>query len=366
MEQPTDANLSNILFPTYEGTTGQSLDGKCVFPFEQGIAIIVINLLLITLGTCGNFLIIFAVLNTPGLRQRVSNFLLLSLAIADLLVTMVAQPLHAVSMSFKTIEHRCISEVDFAYDIAGNFSFFCSVFHLSAISVDRALVVTKPHQHHDMMTRRGLKIMLLSCWGSAVVFVCLRVPLPSTLMLSIALIVANYVIIIVSYTVILYQITHEKPDDPLAPPSSRSSRDARIERRVAGTISIIILFFSLCCLPLTVFYITVGKGVLRNMGSVTYMWIRTLALSNSSMNFIVYSYRINHFRVAYLRILRKICRKPRQIFRVSKPNSFGTSTLSRDVNLMELKCPVPGKQGNYSLKNTCTTRVTISSKEHDN
>ncbi|CAH3032144.1 unnamed protein product [Pocillopora meandrina] len=37
-----------------------------------------------------------------------------------------------------------------------------------------------------------------------------------------------------------------------------------------------------------------------------YMWIRSLALSNSAMNFVVYSARIRDFRDAYISISRKM------------------------------------------------------------
>jgi len=306
-------NLTTQLYVSTT-TTSKPANDKCNIEFYEGTAIIVINLVLILVGTCGNFLIIFAVLKTPRLRQRASNFLLLSLAIADLLVTMCAQPLHAISMCFKTYGHYCVPEIDFAYDVTGNFSFFCSIFHLSAVSIDRALSALKPHTHQEMMKKKGLKIMLVTCWVSAVVFVCVRVPLAEAMLLSIALIFLNYGIIIVTYIVILYQITRDKvKSDDSAANSRKSSRDTRMEKRVSGTILIVIFFFSICALPLVGFYLSVRSAVLRNIGSVVYMWIRTLALSNSSMNFIVYSYRISHFRVAYLRILRNILRKPRQI-----------------------------------------------------
>lgn len=58
----------------------------------QRIIIVVINLILALIGTFGNFLIITAVVKTPQLRQKPSNNLLLSLAVADMIVTMVSQP----------------------------------------------------------------------------------------------------------------------------------------------------------------------------------------------------------------------------------------------------------------------------------
>lgn len=311
--------VSNLTTPFFQGTTPKPTSDKCIIDFYEGTAIIVINFFLVVIGSCGNLLIVLAVLKTPRLRQRPSNFLLLSLAVADLLVTMCAQPLHAISMCFKTYKHYCVDEIDFIYDVTGNFSFFCSIFHLSAVSIDRALAATKPHTHQDIMKKKGLKIMLATCWCSAVVFVCLRVPLPEAMMLSIALIFFNYAIIIIAYIVILYQIFHGekvKSDDSAAQ-GRKAARDLRMEKRVSGTILIVILFFSICALPLVGFYLSVRSAVLRDIGSLVYMWIRTLALSNSSMNFIVYSLRINHFRAAYLRILRNISRKPRALLGLS-------------------------------------------------
>lgn len=303
------------LFAYSDNSTTTPGENRCVLPLAHGLPIVCINYLLVFVGTFGNFLIILAVLNTPKLRNKISNFLLLSLAVADLFVTMCAQPLHATSVAFTTFGHFCVEEIDYAYDIAGNFSCFCSLFHLASISVDRALVVSKPHQHHSIMKKFGLRTMLGVCWGTAILFVCLRVPFPSTLMLSIALIVFNYMIIIISYAQILNQIRKEKVNskDPAAV-LSPASRDARMEKRVAGTIAIIIIFFSLCWFPLLGFYSTVKNAVLRDLGGVTYMWIRTLVLSNSSMNFIVYSCRIDHFRIAYLRIINRAFHNPRRRF----------------------------------------------------
>ena len=220
----------------YQNATSLPTPDRCVLPMLHGIPIIIINFTLVFVGTFGNFLIIFAVLNTPKLRHRISNFLLLSLAAADLFVTMLAQPLHATSVTFTTFRHYCIPEIDLAYDIAGNFSVFCSLFHLASISIDRALVVAKPHQHHAIMTSYGLKLLLCICWGSAIIFTPFRVKFSSASMMSIGLVVFNFVIIIVSYAVILNQITRTKviSNDPAASASSSASRDARMERRVAG------------------------------------------------------------------------------------------------------------------------------------
>lgn len=347
-----------------------TVEDRCNLPLVHGIPIVIINSTLVFVGTFGNFLIIFAVLNTNRLRRKISNFLLVSLAFADLFVTMCAQPLHATSVAFTTFGHYCVFEVDYAYDIAANFSVFCSLFHLAAISVDRALVVTKPHQHQEIMKKYGLKTLLVICWGLALIFACVRVPFPATLKLSIALIVFNYIIILICYAVILYQITREKvnSNDPAAAMSS-ASRDARTEKRVAGTIAIIIFFFSLCWFPLLGFYSSVGNAVLRELGGVTYMWIRTAVLSNSSMNFIVYSWRIDHFRIAYQKTVNRMLHKPRELFRINRLNaSVGLSHGGSRENdkVMELTGDLEGSQ-NYSRghQSTAMTSCTTRGKKKD-
>ncbi|XP_031565124.1 galanin receptor type 2-like [Actinia tenebrosa] len=344
-------------------------EDRCIMPFVHGIPIVIINSTLVFVGTFGNFLIISSVLSTHRLRRRISNFLLVSLAFADLFVTICAQPLHATSVAFKTFRNCCVVNVDWAYDVTVNFSLFCSLFHLSAISIDRALVVTKPHKHQEIMKKYGLRTMLIACWGMALVFVCIRVPFRSTLMLSIALIVFNFLFILICYTVILYQLTREKvnSNDPAAAMSS-ASRDARTEKRVAGTIAIIIFFFSLCWFPLLGFYISVGKAVLRELGGVTYMWIRTAVLSNSSMNFIVYSWRIDIFRKAYLKTVNKMLHRPRQFFRIAKLNaSVGLSQVSKDNDkVMELTGDLEKSQS-YSRdpQSTAMTSCATRRKEGD-
>jgi len=287
-----------------ERHVGNDIFNKCVFPIEHGVPIVVLNSIFSILGTIGNLLIIVVILKTPKLR-RVSNFLLLSLAVADLLVTMIAQPMQITTVAAKTFGHFCIPQVDFTYDVMANFSCSCSLFHLAAISVDRAIAITKPHDYQSIMAKKGLRVMIATCWGTALLFVSLRAPFPETLFLSVALILINYLTITVSYTIILFQITRERVIRNMPEGNSKVSRNALMERRVAGTIAIVILVFSICWFPLVAFYVSIRKGLSRTLVGIPYMWIRTILLLNSSMNFLIYSFRIDHFRSAYGKIIRQ-------------------------------------------------------------
>ncbi|KAK3752381.1 hypothetical protein QZH41_000378 [Actinostola sp. cb2023] len=337
-----------MLVPDYENTTFlvplssqvnvSSTEGnptKCTFPLAHGIPIVLLNSIFSIFGTFGNVLIIVVVLKTRKLR-RISNYLLLSLAVADLFVTTFAQPMQVTTVAVKTFGHFCVREVDYAYDVIANFSCSCSLYHLAAISIDRAIVIAKPHNYQSIMGKYGLRIMVGACWGMAIMFVSLRVPLPETLTLSIAIIFASYLIIIVSYSIILFQITRERVTRKMQPADSRGiSRDARMERRVAGTIAIIIVVFSICWFPLVGFYVTMKKGLLRNLSGVPYMWIRTILLLNSSMNFLIYSFRIDHFRSAYKRIIRRWLKQSRAMGHGTTYSTPGTQSHSKQFSTMD-------------------------------
>ena len=80
----------------------------------------------------------------------------------------------------------------------------------------------------------------------------------------------------------------------------------KVERRVALTLAIVIISFSVTWFPLIhVFFFITGKSLVESYGPA-YMWIRSLALSNSAMNFVIYSARIRDFRDAYISISRKM------------------------------------------------------------
>ncbi|KXJ06471.1 5-hydroxytryptamine receptor 2B [Exaiptasia diaphana] len=143
----------------------------------QSTALIVINTFLALTGSFGNFLIIFAVLKTPQLRQRPSNHLLLSLAVADLVVTIVSQPVFITQTALITFKDRCIIPLEITLFTATMFSCTSSALHLAAVSIDRVISAVKPHRHREIM-KKWYKMMLVICWGTGILPASLRVIFP--------------------------------------------------------------------------------------------------------------------------------------------------------------------------------------------
>jgi len=279
---------------------------NCHLPMAHAAALMLTNSLTAVLGTFGNFLVCIAVLTSPRLR-RCSNFLLVSLAVADLIVTVACAPLLVVMVGRIALDYECPTTLELAYSITGHLSFTSSILHLAAISIDRFLAVVVSLRHGNIMKKYGLKTMLAAVWGTSVLFTCLRVThLKETSFFAFALFALSYVIIIVSYSSILvFLVKERRRKKHLRSGSNSVVVTSQIEGRVAFTLAIVIGIFSACWFPLIISFFATG-GHLVKLHGPAFMWIRTLAVSNSAMNFLIYSWRIRDFREAYAKICRGI------------------------------------------------------------
>ena len=284
----------------------------CSLPLAHGIGLMAVNSVGAVVGTFGNFLVCTAVLYTSPRLRRCSNYLLVSLAIADLIVTMVCEPLVVGIAAKKTFFNDCASNLRLAYVVSSNFSCAASVFHLAAISVDRFLAVIVPLRHGRIMKSHGLKVMLIVVWGTSTVFVSLRVPfLKETNYVVVVTFIINYFLIIgcyLSITISVFLLRRRKRHVQASTQGrTLTSVRSKVERRFAFTLAIVIGVFTACWFPMIVVFFAAGKSLVKMYGTA-YMWIRTLALLNSAMNFLIYSARIRDFRDSYALICRKILR----------------------------------------------------------
>ena len=275
----------------------------CSLPLSQGIALIIANAIVCVFGSLGNLLVCFAIATNPRLR-RSSNYLLFSLAIADLIVTLVCEPFLLEIFYNRTFVYGCKPNLERLCSILANLSCSTSVVHLACISVDRFIAVVFPLHHEIIMKRWGLKIMLIASWALPILVPILRVVLPPSFpnaFLAIASFAFSYFVVIFSYLLIMvFLLIHKRKRKRLDPSSN-------LEIRVACTLAIVIGVFTACWVPLMTALFAAGKLLMKRNGPL-HMWLRTVALSNSAMNFLIYSARIRDFKDSYATIFRKMCR----------------------------------------------------------
>lgn len=274
----------------------------CSISLEHGVLMIILNIISSVFGSIGNLLVCATIYTTTGL-QTISNYFIVSMAVADLIVTVVAQPL-LVGFLGAAIGGSCANIVELLFRLAANVSCAVSVIHLCFISVDRCLMVTRPHTFSRIMTKMRSRIMLFISWVLPVIYAVLRLTVSKrvTSLFTVVVMALCYMVIVISYTLIIIQIRKQKKlmqSRKNAYSTSNNKRKGdKVERRVAITIGIVIIVFTISWLPIIVLR---SRNADENSGTA-YNWARTLALCNSAMNPWIYCYRIPEFRAAYRRI----------------------------------------------------------------
>lgn len=122
---------------------------------------------LIILGAIfGNLLVIVSVMRHRKLRI-ITNYFVVSLAFADMLVAIVAMTFNA---SVQLTGHWAFG--DFMCDVWNSFDVYfstASILHLCCISVDRYYAIVKPLKYPINMTKKVVAIMILNTWLSPAV-----------------------------------------------------------------------------------------------------------------------------------------------------------------------------------------------------
>ncbi|EDO35163.1 predicted protein [Nematostella vectensis] len=268
----------------------------------HGVPMVALNIISCIFGSIGNVLVCATIYTTTGL-QTISNFFLVSMSIADLTVTLVTQPLFAWFLGAR-IDDKCSPMVEFLFRLFSNVSCAVSVIHLCLISVDRCLMVTKPHSFDRIMTKCKFRSLLVFAWTLPIVYAVLRLTVSksATSLFTVAVMALCYVIIIVCYTLIICQVYKQRRLMRSRQGSAKRRKSRTdVERRVAMTIAIVIVVFTICWFP--IIYLR-SKKADRNSG-VAYNWARTFALCNSAMNPWIYCFRIPEFRAGYKRLCIK-------------------------------------------------------------
>ncbi|RZF43302.1 hypothetical protein LSTR_LSTR001563 [Laodelphax striatellus] len=114
----------------------------------------------------GNLLVIVSVMRHRKLRV-ITNYFVVSLALADMLVAMVAMTFNAsVQMTGRWLFGYFMCDVWNSLDV---YFSTASILHLCCISVDRYYTIVKPLKYPINMTKRVVAVMLLNTWASLAV-----------------------------------------------------------------------------------------------------------------------------------------------------------------------------------------------------
>lgn len=274
-------------------------------------ALTAINSTASLIGFVGNLLVCIVVMKFRFLGRPKAELFIASLAVADLLVCVLAQPmyvlfLHGLLPSHLNMIRQAITWI----------STLVSVSHLFSISIERFLSLFFLHRYSFFIPDRIIWSSIVFTWLIAIGFGAPAATFRKARHVAQYFVIAILLIIPILYagTFYIVRLQHQRikklrlPAKKLSPSQKRFPR----ERKIVYMIAVVVGAFYLCIAPLIIlpFFFTVGASpavVLK--AKRAFPWVNTVAFCNSCLNPYVYYWRSCRFRLALERILQKIFEK---------------------------------------------------------
>ena len=272
-----------------------------------------------------NIVLIFALRRTSSLPKTLKA-LILSVAVSDLGIGLVAQPLYIARMIMQiqqTDDQETYNGIDRALRLIGRTLGYVSFFGVTTISVDRFLAIHLHLKHQELLTyqefvtyKRVVAAVILSWLLSAFLaltgflsgrYVCnlAAVTVALVCLITMGLIYFKIYIAVRRHTV---QV-HAQPAQAVAPNEENRSNFERVRKTAVGTFYVYLLFLA-CHLPIAIVNVATRRN---NVGQHLFIYARTLLYLSSSLVPLVYCWKFRHIRYAIRNILRNIFASQNQI-----------------------------------------------------
>lgn len=314
------------------------------------IAFCVVNGILSLLAIFGNTVIISALTRTSCTLSP-SKILLLGLAISDLGVGLAVQPLYITVIVQILLDNSLVSQCHskIAFLVVGTFLVGVSFFTVSAISFDRFLAIDLHLRYRGIVTEKRMTFVIVVLWGlsaiAAVGYIFMGDITREAVSTSFNIIffVTTTITFVRIYLVVrrhrLQIRTHQRP-------IQESYKEFAMEKRKfksALSVLYVYIVFTACYLPYASTMLAVAttshgiylKGIFQ-LGM-------TLGFLNSSLNPIIFCWRMREIRGYVLEILKRIftCWKLDQVTQISdrKLSMVNTSYFWRNGSNIGLSFP---------------------------
>ena len=277
---------------------------------REAITIIncVLNAPLMLISILGNALVLAAIKKTSSIRST-QMIMLCSLAVSDLLVGLITQPIYIVKELTKD------RYLNYVWKIIGPYLCGVSLFTITAITVDRFLALHYHMRYATLLTEFRVKYILIIIW-----FISLLAPFfyfwktsAQIFLIDISIVIC-LIISTVSY-IRIYHIVRRHQFHINAQQQAVQSSDAennsclnitRLRRSAMNTFVLYVVLI-ICYLPVNIVS-SVGKD-----WKTAWKFSSTLVFSNSCINPFLYCWRLREIRAAIVKTAKQVlCQQTEQ------------------------------------------------------
>ena len=263
-----------------------------------------------------NIITIHAVRKTSSMPKPL-KILLLSMAVSDLGVGLVVQPLYITRLLIQSTSNTANSAVDkstsLAFLILGNFLSFASCFGVTALSIDRFFAVHFHLRYKELVTRKRVVVVVILTWILSAFLSLIRlmdlkkkerfVVYAAT---DILCLVTTALLYFKLYLVVKHHANQiQALQVPQAGRSEQTSNALRLRKSTLGTFYVYLVFL-VCYLPQVCHYFATTIHGTNNTGGILSRYAFTMVFLNSSLNPLIYCWKMRHIRHTLMNMLRKM------------------------------------------------------------
>ena len=277
--------------------------------------VILFALIVIHATTCPftvvlNLLVMIAV-KTKARLQSMSNMALACLALTDVMVGLVVQPLF-IAQIWNIIQGETTASAC-SIQIASKLSsfLFClsSIVHLSLISVDRYIAIMRPYIYLQTVTKPRVLIATALAWTLTLIINTLLLIDVEMVRAIFTAVVFSLISVVVFCNMIVYREAHRQEKQIAAQQIDIATKENFLSHKRAFKLTLMIITLTVISyFPGTIFLRL--KEPLKNLvslGTLTsiFMVVGSVGAFNSLVNPFIYCIRLRQFRVAFIELLTR-------------------------------------------------------------
>ena len=278
---------------------------------EEVIFLSAVNVLVSVTAFLGNTLILVALLKETSLHPP-SKLLYRNLAITDLCVGIIAEPV-GIAYSMSVLNDICVYMQQISFITS---SIFCSMslLTMTAISVDRLLALLLGIRYRQVVTFRRTLAFLIAFWVYSLVGTLSSFfgnPLIHTVFTYVTLTLC-LVTLIFSYTKIFFTLRHNQVQvqDHLSQGQLNQIMEMTRYKRAVSNALWVTVTSVVCYLPFVIMEAVTHETDVTLSIFLTRQFVVTLVFLNSSLNPLLYCWKIREVRQAVKDSLRQLCCSP--------------------------------------------------------
>ena len=254
-------------------------------------------------------------LRKPLTIPRALKIFLLSLAVSDLGVGLLVQPLYITRlvMMIKENTQTLYFEITLnSFYATGIFLSYASFFGVVALTADRYLAVHFYLRYQELVTQKRVVAVVISNWILSAIPMLMSIWIPNAVgIISVPVSSVCYLTTAFFYFKIYLAVRHHSNQihvlqAQLTQNNEGDMTNAARERKTAVGTFYVYLVFLICYLPSTCYGIIHRSAGPSTMLFQFGLYANTLIFLNSTLNPLIYSWKMRHVRHAVMEILRNI------------------------------------------------------------